>query len=83
MKITKLTSLASVGAAALMLTAVPFASANAANCPAVTVAKDMGIQGQYPQQFELNEFEKLASCKLTFNYPINFNIIRLCKSSIC
>jgi peptide/nickel transport system substrate-binding protein len=38
----------------------------AAACPAVTVAKDMGIKGKYPQQFELAEFEKLAKCKLSF-----------------
>ena len=38
-----------------------------AACPAVTVAKDMGIKGAYPQQFELAEFEKLANCKLTFS----------------
>jgi peptide/nickel transport system substrate-binding protein len=67
MKITTLTSLASAGAAALLLTAVPLATVNAADCPAVTVAKDMGIKGQFPQQFELSEFEKLAGCKLSFN----------------
>lgn len=67
MKITKLTSLASAGAAALLLTGAPFATVNAADCPAVTVAKDMGIKGKYPQQFELSEFEKLAGCKLSFN----------------
>ncbi|MFT5548917.1 MAG: peptide/nickel transport system substrate-binding protein, partial [Candidatus Azotimanducaceae bacterium] len=67
MKITKLTSLASAGAAALMLSGLPFATVNAAGCPAVTVAKDMGIKGEYPQQFELSEFEKLANCKLSFN----------------
>ena len=41
--------------------------AHAAECPAVTVADDMGIAGKYPQQFELSEFETLANCKLTFS----------------
>ncbi len=36
-------------------------------CPAVTVAKDMGIKGAYPQQFELAEFEKLGKCTLSFS----------------
>lgn len=38
-----------------------------AACPAVTVAKDGGIKGAYPQQFELSEFEAAANCKLTFS----------------
>ncbi|MFT5657808.1 MAG: peptide/nickel transport system substrate-binding protein [Gammaproteobacteria bacterium] len=66
MKSIKLGSFVSISAAALMLTGAPFTATYAADCPAVTVAKDMGIKGQYPQQFELSEFEKLADCKLTF-----------------
>jgi len=38
-----------------------------ANCPAVTVADDQGVgAGAYPQQYELAEFQELASCELTF-----------------
>ncbi len=54
------------GLALIMLQAGTATEALAAACPAVTVAKDMGIAGKYPQQFELSEFEKLANCKLTF-----------------
>jgi len=39
----------------------------AASCPAVTVADSMGIEGKYPQQFALVEFQKLANCKLQFS----------------
>ena len=55
------------GLALLMLQAGTAADALAAACPAVTVAKDMGIVGKYPQQFDLSEFEKLADCTLTFS----------------
>jgi len=38
-----------------------------AGCPAVTVADSKGVKsGQFPQQYELAEFEKLAGCKLCF-----------------
>jgi len=38
-----------------------------AGCPASTVADMKGVKaGQFPQQFELAEFEKLAGCKMTF-----------------
>ena len=52
--------------ALMMLQAGAATEALAAPCPAVTVAKEMGIAGKYRQQFELSEFEKLANCKLTF-----------------
>ncbi len=52
---------------AMGLAAWPATPLHAAACPAVTVAKDMGIAGKYPQQFELAEFERLANCKLTFS----------------
>lgn len=42
------------------------ASAFAA-CPAVTVADMKGLSSIYPQQFELAEFEKAGSCKLSFD----------------
>ena len=51
------------GLALVMLQAGTATEALAQACPAVTVAKDMGIKGKYPQQFELAEFEKLAKCK--------------------
>ncbi|WP_350333598.1 ABC transporter substrate-binding protein [Coralliovum pocilloporae] len=41
-------------------------SALAADCPPVTVANDQGIKGEFPQQFELAEFQSLASCTLSF-----------------
>ncbi len=38
-----------------------------ANCPAVTVADAKGVgAGAYPQQYELSEFQSLASCELSF-----------------
>ena len=55
------------GVALVMLLAGATTQALAAACPAVTVAKDMGISGKYPQQYELTEFEKAAGCKLTFS----------------
>ncbi len=43
-------------------------SAQAANCPAVTVSDAQGVKaGAFPQQYELAEFEKLANCTLTFS----------------
>jgi len=38
-----------------------------AACPASTVADMMGLEGDYPYQFELSEFEEKAGCKLTFS----------------
>ena len=55
------------GVALVTLVAGATTEALAAACPAVTVAKDMGISGKYPQQYELTEFEKAAGCKLTFS----------------
>ena len=55
------------GLALVLLQAGTATEALAAACPAITVAKDMGISGKYPQQFELAEFEKLANCKLSFS----------------
>ena len=55
------------GVALVILVAGATTEALAAACPAVTVAKDMGISGKYPQQYELAEFEKAAGCKLTFS----------------
>jgi peptide/nickel transport system substrate-binding protein len=40
----------------------------AAKCPAVTVADMKGVPaGMYPQQYELDEFNKLANCTLRYN----------------
>lgn len=50
------------GAALVALTSVANAS-----CPAVTVADMGGLTADYPQQFELAEFESKASCDLAFN----------------
>lgn len=55
------------GVALVILQVSAMTEALAAACPAVTVAKDMGISGEYPQQYELTEFEKAADCKLTFS----------------
>ena len=42
-------------------------NAQAAECPAVTVADSMGVAaGKYPQQYELSEFQSLANCTLSF-----------------
>ncbi|MCP4289567.1 MAG: ABC transporter substrate-binding protein, partial [Gammaproteobacteria bacterium] len=42
-------------------------AALAADCPAVTVADSKGVPaGQYPQQYELAEFQSLAKCTLSF-----------------
>ncbi|MEM9428550.1 MAG: ABC transporter substrate-binding protein [Pseudomonadota bacterium] len=39
-----------------------------ANCPAVTVADNMGVApGAFPQQYELAEFEAAAGCILVFS----------------
>ena len=67
MKPKKYVLLPLAGLALAMLQFGTVGDALAAACPAVTVAKDMGVKGKYPQQFELAEFEKLAGCKLTFS----------------
>ena len=42
-------------------------AAAAAVCPAVTVADAQGVgEGAYPQQFEMAEFQSLASCTMEF-----------------
>ncbi len=41
-------------------------AAAAAECPAITVADHQGLAGQFPQQFELTEFQEAANCELTF-----------------
>jgi peptide/nickel transport system substrate-binding protein len=66
MTFSRLGFLSLAGFALVMVQAGTATETLAAPCPAVTVAKDMGIKGKYPQQFELVEFEKLANCKLTF-----------------
>jgi peptide/nickel transport system substrate-binding protein len=38
-----------------------------AACPPVTVADDHGLEGAYPQQFELAAFEATANCTLAFS----------------
>ena len=51
----------------LLAGSLGLASATAyAACPQVTVENDRGVTGKYPQQFELQEFESLADCKLSF-----------------
>ena len=40
----------------------------AADCPAVTVADAMGVAaGDFPQQYELAEFQSLANCTMVFS----------------
>jgi len=63
----KFTLLPLAGLALVALQVGTISEAAAAACPAVTVAKDMGIKGKFRQQFSLAEFEKLANCKLTFS----------------
>ncbi len=61
--------LAGAAAIALSLPAQTFLSnpVQAAECPAVTVADMKGVAaGQFPQQYELAEFEVAANCKLSF-----------------
>jgi peptide/nickel transport system substrate-binding protein len=67
MKPKKFTLLPLAGLALVMLQIGTTGEALAATCPAVTVAKDMGIKGKYPQQFELAEFEKAADCQVAFS----------------
>ena len=43
-------------------------TAQAAQCPAVTVADSKGVAaGAFPQQYELAEFQSLANCTLSFS----------------
>ena len=43
-------------------------TAQAADCPAVTVADSKGVAaGVWPQQYDLAEFQSLANCTLTFS----------------
>ncbi len=67
MSYKKLGLVSLAGLALTMMQAGSATEAQAAACPAVTVAKDMGISGKYPQQFDLAEFEKLAGCKMSFS----------------
>ncbi len=47
---------------------VALAAAAAAECPPVTVADPMGVAaGAFPQQYELDEFQSLAGCELSFS----------------
>jgi len=63
----KLGLLPLAGLALMMMQAGTASEAAAAACPAITVAKDMGLKGKFPQQFDLAEFEKLAGCKMSFS----------------
>ena len=36
-------------------------------CPATTVADPKGLEGEYPYQFELAEYEEKAGCKMVFS----------------
>ncbi len=53
----------------LLLTGLSMVATSAiANCPPVTVADAQGVgAGAYPQQYELSEFQSLASCELAFS----------------
>ncbi len=45
-----------------------FGTAQAADCPAVTVADSMGVAaGAYPQQYDQAEFESLGNCTMSFS----------------
>lgn len=52
----------------LSLLVVGLAYAQNDTCPAVTVADNQGVvAGAYPQQYELSEFQELATCELSFS----------------
>ncbi len=36
-------------------------------CPASTVADPMGLEGEYPYQFELSEYEEKAGCEMAYS----------------
>lgn len=63
----KLGLLPLAGLALMLSPVVATTQASAAACPAVTVAKDMGLKGAYPQQYELAEFEKLGNCTMSYS----------------
>jgi len=55
-------------------TAVPATEAGPGECPAATVADPAGVPvGQYPQQYELAEYEALANCKMVFTSRATFD----------
>ncbi len=56
------------GASVLVL-ANPLVSgeALAQDCPALTATDNQGIEGAFPQQYDLSEFQSLADCTLTFS----------------
>ncbi len=59
----KLRYLISIG-----LMAVAGSALGASNCPPVTLSNMMGVPaGEYPQQYNLDEYQKLANCKLKFS----------------
>ena len=66
MKTVRLERILRAASAALALTVGLAGGAVAADCPAVTAADNMGIQGDFPNQFELKEFESKAGCALSF-----------------
>ena len=56
-----------ISAVALLTAIAGPLSAQAAECPAITVADMQGVAaGVFPQQFELAEFAAAANCTLTF-----------------
>ena len=66
MTLKKLKFMPLAGLSLLAIQVGLLSSVQAADCPSVTVSNDSGIKGNYPQQFSLAEFEKLANCTLTF-----------------
>ena len=59
----KLRYLISIG-----LLAVAGSALGASNCPPATLSNMMGVPaGEYPQQYNLDEYEKLANCKMKFS----------------
>jgi peptide/nickel transport system substrate-binding protein len=59
----KLRYLISIG-----LMAVAGSALGASNCSPATLSNMMGVPaGEYPQQYNLDEYQKLASCKLKFS----------------
>jgi peptide/nickel transport system substrate-binding protein len=50
------------------------APAEKAACPAITIADPQGIAaGEWPEQYELTEFESLAGCEMTFSSRSEFS----------
>jgi len=70
MKVNKPVKLALPVCTGMVLLAAQFGlsgAALAAGCPAVTVADMKGVPaGNYPQQYELAEFQSLAKCTMSF-----------------